>query len=478
MRRACSLSRSTVVLVSCVAQQALVADRQAGQTRIADIGRLPGGGAALVDGENARRQAGSAVVAQLDGGQRVARMCLGLVERQAADRQLAIDDRHRKGAAGPDVDRLRKLERNLGEGFRRRRDVGGACHLARRHGRRRWRGGSDAAIGFATSARWHGRRRRDGAAGFLLPFLRQGREVSGHAALVGPRQDAADDLDWHVGTVDVIGLVQRLAEGHRAARHQGQFDVVPGVAGHVLQHCPALHAGLGGAGVRRQGDAVGGFPHRHRDDIGRAHDALAAAAQADGQGARIAGAVLAHGGQRLADLLAQGRIVELQVLRLFEDELLHRAVGGQHRNAVALALLAAVLADDGFRRHGDDPAAQHARTGNGNLRPLQRLHQRSQRAQRVLAERQAAERLLERFLARQADAADAALVVVHDEALQHVVDLVEADVELELGVAVDLCLVFEIANATGRQHDALERQLLRRGRQGHGREHGGGGERA
>jgi hypothetical protein len=73
--------------------------------------------------------------------------------------------------------------------------------------------------------------------------------------------------------------------------------------------------------------------------------------------------------------------------------------------------------------------------------------------------------LPQRFLAGQAEAAHAALVVVDDQALQHVVDLVERDGELEVGVAVDRRLVLEVAEAAGRQHHALERQVLGKGRE-------------
>ena len=87
-------------------------------------------------------------------------------------------------------------------------------------------------------------------------------------------------------------------------------------------------------------------------------------------------------------------------------------------------------------------------------------------SERVLVERQVLEGLGQRFAARQAQSADAALVVVDDQALQHVVDLFERDGELQGGVAVDRGLVLEVAEAAGRQHHALEREVLGKGEVG------------
>ena len=60
--------------------------------------------------------------------------------------------------------------------------------------------------------------------------------------------------------------------------------------------------------------------------------------------------------------------------------------------------------------------------------------------------------------------ADAALVVVDDQALQHVVDLVEADGELQRRITVDRSLIFEVTQATGREHYALQPKILRLGK--------------
>jgi hypothetical protein len=51
----------------------------------------------------------------------------------------------------------------------------------------------------------------------------------------------------------------------------------------------------------------------------------------------------------------------------------------------------------------------------------------------------------------QAETADAALVVIDDQALQHVVDLIEGNRELEGGVALDRRLVLEVAEAARRR---------------------------
>jgi hypothetical protein len=91
--------------------------------------------------------------------------------------------------------------------------------------------------------------------------------------------------------------------------------------------------------------------------------------------------------------------------------------------------------------------------------------QRSAGEASSLVERQVLEGLGQRLAPRQAQPADTALVVVDDQALQHVVDLVEIDRELERGVVLDRRLVLEIADAAGRQHDALQRRVLGEGRQ-------------
>jgi hypothetical protein len=52
----------------------------------------------------------------------------------------------------------------------------------------------------------------------------------------------------------------------------------------------------------------------------------------------------------------------------------------------------------------------------------------------------------------------AALVVVHDKALQRVVDLVEPELQLQRGVAVDAGLMLEVADAGVEKDDLLDRQ--------------------
>ncbi|MGD9886180.1 MAG: hypothetical protein AB7U95_39425, partial [Reyranella sp.] len=61
---------------------------------------------------------------------------------------------------------------------------------------------------------------------------------------------------------------------------------------------------------------------------------------------------------------------------------------------------------------------------------------------------------------------DAALVVIDDQAFQHVVDLLQSDRQLEGGVALDSGLVLELSQPAGRQHDALQRKLLGGGQSG------------
>ena len=82
-----------------------------------------------------------------------------------------------------------------------------------------------------------------------------------------------------------------------------------------------------------------------------------------------------------------------------------------------------------------------------DLGALQAGQQLGRRSQVLFGERQVAEGLLQRFEARQTDRSDTALVVVNDDAFQHVIDLVETDVQVKNRIAIDHRLVLVIGDA-------------------------------
>ncbi len=112
------------------------------------------------------------------------------------------------------------------------------------------------------------------------------------------------------------------------------------------------------------------------------------------------------------------------------------------------------------------PAADRLRRADSDLGALQRVQQIGRGIERGAVERQIDKALRQRLAAGQGDLPGRAAAIVNDEAFQHIVDLVERDIEGERSVAVDLRLVFEVADAAGRQHDPLQHEVGRRGRQG------------
>ena len=112
------------------------------------------------------------------------------------------------------------------------------------------------------------------------------------------RQDPAQDLDRHLGAIDEIGLIERLAEGHGITRGEGQLDALPVLAAQVLDHGPALQQALlaGRIGVERQ--PIGRLPERRADDIADPDPPPALTARLDGQRAAVAGPVAQRPGAR------------------------------------------------------------------------------------------------------------------------------------------------------------------------------------
>ena len=212
-----------------------------------------------------------------------------------------------------DAHRARELEDDLGRGVGRLGLLDGARHRGRWRRRRRRRR--------PLLLRPVRRRRRRGRHGQRLAL------VGFDAAAVDAGHQPAGDLDRNLRPLDVIGIVERLVKGDRTARDQCQVDLLPVLAAEILHRRPALQGGAPRRSIARQGQAIRRLPHRHFDDIGHAHRPLALAPRRQLEGARLLGAVALDGEQRLADLVAQGRIGELQVLGILENELLQAAVG-------------------------------------------------------------------------------------------------------------------------------------------------------
>ena len=281
-------------------------------------------------------------------------------------------------------------------------------------------------------------------------------------ALVEARQHAAQHLHGHLGPVDEIGAVERLAEGHRVAGNQGQLDAVPVLATQVVDVGPAAQPRRPLLTDRRQAEAVGGLPQRHRDDVADAHGAPALALGRDLQRAAVLDPVRGDGFERLVHLGLQLRVGERDRLGLLQDEL-PNALGRDQADPVADGRAQAVGQGDGLGPGAEDASHQVAIAGRADLGALQAVEQRRRGFERIGPERQVAEHLGQGLPARQADLTDAAGVVVDHDAFQHVVDLVEVDLEGEFRVALDLGRILEVTDPAARQHDPLEHELAGRG---------------
>ena len=192
--------------VERVAEEPLVAGRQRGEPRVAQIERAAVG-VLLIERQNPRRQAGVAFIGQFDRCERMLPVERGLIEIDAACRQFAVEERQDEALPGGDADLVGRGEGDLG-GFLDRR---GGFDLGGRRGRRSGRGHRhiDAA----------------GRAALHLQHLVAARACLGlggggngaNRAGIRWRQDMAARFDRHQGPRHVIALVKRLAKRHRVA---------------------------------------------------------------------------------------------------------------------------------------------------------------------------------------------------------------------------------------------------------------------
>ena len=177
------------------------------------------------------------------------------------------------------------------------------------------------------------------------------------------------------------------------------------------------------------------------------------------KGAPVARPVAGDGVEPGIDLGLETGVDELKRAGFLEDELLEPA--GRHDADAVTGNGAGALPEPlGLGHHPDQAALDLARARGPDLGALQRVQQRRRRSEVPGLDRQAAEYLVERFAPGEADGGGAAALVEDDDALQHVVHLIEPDDKRKLRVAGDHHLVFEIADAAARQHDPLERQGL------------------
>jgi len=87
--------------------------------------------------------------------------------------------------------------------------------------------------------------------------------------------------------------------------------------------------------------------------------------------------------------------------------------------------------------------------------------QRRHRVERALTRTADPGTLVQGLFPGERDLAEPALVVVDDDALHHVVDLVDPDVEREIHAALDVGLVLEVSDTACREQHPAERELPR-----------------
>ena len=85
----------------------------------------------------------------------------------------------------------------------------------------------------------------DGGGGGAAAFK---RSLGVDAAAIDAGHQAARDLDRHFRPRDVVGLVERLAEGDGTAGDQRQLDLLPVLAAQILDRRPALQRRARGRG--------------------------------------------------------------------------------------------------------------------------------------------------------------------------------------------------------------------------------------
>ncbi len=212
---------------------------------------------------------------------------------------------------------------------------------------------------------------------------------------------------------------------------------------------------------------VRGLPQRRRGDIADAYRAVpgTGAAQRD-----MAHALLRFPAERvqcLSDTRTQCRIGDLDAVGILQYELPHAVrteqgdAGPLHRRR-RLTLWRRQRFGDALGM--DQPPGHRTRALHRDLDALQAVQVVDRRAQRLGSERHIAEACAGVVAAWQFNGADAAGAVEHHQRGQHVIHLIERHIEAERGRSIHLGLVFEVADAGGRQHHPLEAEIRGDGR--------------
>jgi hypothetical protein len=175
-------------------------------------------------------------------------------------------------------------------------------------------------------------------------------------------------------------------------------------------------------------------------------------------------AILGDPAERAFDLCRKRWIDKFDSVEIAQDDLPQAAIG-QHADTGA-GIGAAIRIAHGVVAGMDQPARDRLIAADTDVRSLQRVQQIGDRSERRRVERHVGKTLRQRLAAGQGDLAGAAVAVVDDEALQHVVDLVERNVERERGIAIDRRLVFEVTDPAARQHHSFQSEVGGTGRCG------------
>jgi hypothetical protein len=162
----------------------------------------------------------------------------------------------------------------------------------------------------------------------------------------------------------------------------------------------------------------------------RSEEACAFAEDVEREPAALLRAIFGEALEGALDLCARQRIGELQRRHIFEDGL--HETGPTHQAQTMAGEGAAVVRQTDFEGlDAEDAATRGDRPGDLDLAADEGIEKGTRRAECLGPEGEVAEEFLQRRLAGQAHRADAAFAIEDGEALEEVVDLVEAHGEVD-----------------------------------------------